>query len=209
LPDTGIHIVYDYVDPGSYIAFRLLRSWREELADPPPVSWTPLELRTPSSSLLDPQDPAWEDLSRFIEGEAREAKIPFRVPRFIPWSRKAHELALHAREEGCFDRIHEAIFRAHFEEGRDIGRVDVLVELAGEQELDPAGARTVLGVDRFLPAVEEARRSLLDRGVRGVPTVETAGRVLEGFPDAAGFLAFLRESGRPSDGRDGDAQNGS
>jgi predicted DsbA family dithiol-disulfide isomerase len=193
-----LHVIHDYVDPGSYLTFRLLEDWAGTLPEPPEVTWTPLELRTPSAGLLDPSDPGWGAMVRFMEEEARGAGIPFRLPHFVPLTRKAHELALHGREKGCFDLVHGAIFRAHFEEGRDIGRVDVLVELAAEAGLDGTEARTVLGVDRFLPAVEEARRSLLARQVRGVPTVEASDRVLEGFPDVAGFRRFLEELTNPS-----------
>lgn len=197
MPSLRLNVIHDYVDPGSYLAFRLLEGWAAALSDPPEVTWFPLELRTPSGGPLDPSDPGWKAMARFLEDEARREAIPFRIPGFIPFTRKAHELALHAKEKGCFPLVHGAIFRAHFEEGRDIGRVDVLIELAAEVGMDGAEARTVLGVDRFLPAVEEARRSLLGREVRGVPTVEAPDRVLEGFPDVAGFRRFLDELTSP------------
>lgn len=200
----GLAVAFDYVDPGSYLVHRHL-----EARSASGVTWVPLELRPPSGSLQDPADPAWVELNRFIEQEARGAGIPFRIPGHVPWSRKAHELALHAGEEGCFHPIHEAIFRAHFEEGRDIGRVDMLVELAAEAGMDASEVRTVLGVDRFLPVLEEARRSLLDRGVRGVPTLEAGGRVLEGFPGTEGLLAFLGEADPSLADGDGNEQNGS
>jgi predicted DsbA family dithiol-disulfide isomerase len=198
MPPLPLHVIHDYVDPGSYLASRLLDDWAGALPEPPEVTWTPLELRTPGSGPMDPSDPGWEAMVRFIQGEARNAGIPFTPPDLVPLTRKAHELALHGAEKGCFDLVHGAIFRAHFEEGRDIGRVDVLVELATDAGMDGAEARTVLGVDRFLPAVEEARRSLLARRVRGVPTVEAPDRVLEGFPDVAGFRRFLEELTSPS-----------
>jgi predicted DsbA family dithiol-disulfide isomerase len=150
-------------------------------------------LRVPSSSGLAPDRARWQEMARFLEEEAAGEGIPIRAPRFIPWTRKAHELALHARQEGCFDAIHEAIFRAHFVDDRDIGRVDTLVEIATEGGLDPGEVRTVLGVDRFAPEIETRRKSLLSRGVRGVPTLEAAGRMLEGFPDVDGFRRFLGE----------------
>lgn len=193
MEDIRIQFVYDYVDPGSYLAFELLERWRSERDDAPPVEWSPLELRPPSKPPLDPDDPEWRSMSEFLEGEAEREGMPLRRPSSIPRTRKAHELALHAREQGCFDPIHAAIFRAHFVEGRDIGRVDVLVEIAEEGELDPAEAKTVLGVDRFLPTVEEVREALLESGVRGVPTVEARGRVLEGLSDVRSFREFLRE----------------
>lgn len=193
MPHPRLHVVYDYVDPGSYLVSELLGRWAEGRAGSPEVTWSPLELRLPGRTPVDPRAPEWERLCGFLESEAREAGVPLRWGGPVPWTRKAHELALHAREKGCFDPIHRAIFRAHFEEERDIGRVDVLLELASGAGLDPGEVRTVLGVDRFRPEIEEIRAGLLERGIPGVPVVEADGRRLEGFPDVEGFRAFLRE----------------
>jgi predicted DsbA family dithiol-disulfide isomerase len=192
-----LQVIYDFVDPGSYLVRELLAAWAATLERPPELAWTPLELRVPGSEPLNLRDPAWAELHRFIAEEAEKAGVPFRTPGAAPWSRKAHELALHAREKGCFDPIQRAIFRAHFAEGRDIGRVDVLLELAAGQGLDPGEVRAVLGVDRFLSAVEESRRELLDRGVRGVPTVVARHGTLEGFPDVESFRKFLQGVAEP------------
>jgi predicted DsbA family dithiol-disulfide isomerase len=192
-----LQVIYDYVDPGSYLVRELLQAWVRSLERPPEVEWTPLELRVPGSEPLSLRDPAWAELHRFMAEEAEKAGIPFRIPGSTPWSRKAHELALLAREKGCFDPIQRAIFRAHFNEDRDIGRVDVLLELAADQGLDPGEVRTVLGVDRFHSAVEKSRRRLLDRGVRGVPTVEAWDGTLEGFTNVESFREFLQGLGEP------------
>jgi predicted DsbA family dithiol-disulfide isomerase len=120
-------------------------------------------------------------------------------PSFIPWTRKAHELALHARERGRFEAIHWAIFEGYFERGGDIGRVDVLVEMAGAHGLREAEVRTVLGVDRFLPAVEEWRREAFAAGIGGVPTVDVGGRRLEGLSSVARLFSFLDDAVRASD----------
>jgi predicted DsbA family dithiol-disulfide isomerase len=122
---------------------------------------------------------------------ARELGIPFLVPDFVPWSRKAHELAMLAGEKGCFAPVHQTLFEAHFVRGLDIGRVDILTGLGQECGLDPAEVRTVLGVDRFGPEVNAIRSDLLREGIRGVPFFHSSGRSLMGFTSAEELTSYL------------------
>jgi predicted DsbA family dithiol-disulfide isomerase len=190
-----LHFYFDFVDPGSYLVHELLE---RRLEDPNAdagigVEWIPLELRPPPTSLLAADDPGWQQMTRTLAREARDLDLPFSPPTLIPWTRKAHELALHAMEvKGRVSRIHSRLFRAHFEKGLDLGRVDVLIALADEVGLDPAEARTVLGVDRFEPAVREARERAARLEIRGVPTLVRRDLRLEGFSGADEVATFLK-----------------
>jgi predicted DsbA family dithiol-disulfide isomerase len=67
--------------------------------------------------------------------------------------------------------VRSAVFAAYFAEGRDIGRIDVLVEIAAGLGLDASETRVVLDVDTFAAAVTgdgaEARRL----GIAGTPAL--------------------------------------
>ncbi|MSR22372.1 MAG: hypothetical protein EXR92_02335 [Gemmatimonadetes bacterium] len=189
-----IEFTFDYVDPGSYLAHRILSRWARGQSRPISVRWTPLELRTPAMPQIDPEEREWSALLAEMESVAQREGILFARPVLVPWTRKAHELALHAREKGHFEEVHDALFDAYFARGLDIGRVDALVELAEGHGLSAAETRTVLGVDRFAPEVETDRRAVIGGGTVGVPTIEAAGRRLEGFESAEDLLAFLREA---------------
>lgn len=191
LEGGALRFVFDYVDPGSYLAAAILDRVARSRVPSLPVEWVPLELRPPPASRPDPGTPEWAGLIDAAGEAAARAGIPFRAPPFIPWSRKAHELALLAAEKGCFERVHQTLFEALFVRGMDIGRVDVLAGLGGECGLDPAEVRTVLGVDRFGPRMDEIRAALLREGIRGVPLLQANGKQLAGFKDAAEVTAFL------------------
>ncbi|CAN5765120.1 hypothetical protein BH23GEM11_BH23GEM11_17840 [soil metagenome] len=172
MPAPLVDIAFDYVDPGSWLILLQLDAGAPGLElDPSAVRWRPLEFRPPDQAPLDPEDAEWKALHDGLRPEAEALGFPLVTPRRVPRTRKAHELAFHARERDRFDAVHRALFRAHFSEGLDLGRVDVLIEVAGTVDLDPAEARTVLGVDRFREAVEAERSALLGAGVRGVPTL--------------------------------------
>jgi predicted DsbA family dithiol-disulfide isomerase len=205
---ADLEVVVDYVDPGSWLTFLHL----EALASSSPglrerIRWRPLELSPPGAPPVDTDTPEWRAMAEALAREARAlgaspSPATLHGPAPLPRSRKAHELAFHARAAGSFDAVHRALFEARFVGGEDLGRVDVLVEIAGRAGLDTAEARTVLGVDRFADAVEEARRELLAGGVRGVPTLRIPERPdaapLEGFGGNDAFVLSLRQLLNPA-----------
>jgi len=202
VPHPRIRFAFDYVDPGSYLTHVLLQRWREAGDAIPEVDWIPLELRPFPETPVTPEEPEWMAMTRAMEEAAQGMEIPFRPPGMVPRTRKAHEAALHALERGCHGELHEALFRGHFVEGKDLGRVDVLVALAEEVGMDGPELRTVLGVDRFLPRVLELRSLALDTGIRGVPTLEFENARLEGFTGVDRLRAFVTRGWTPGSGED-------
>ena len=61
-----------------------------------------------------------------------------------PQSRLAHEAALFAATQGLFDAMNTALFRAFFEDGRDIGDLAELVEIGASIGLNAAELRQAL-----------------------------------------------------------------
>lgn len=200
--DTSpIEFWFDYVDPASWLLEleleRILSNSEAEGsgAPAPEVRRRPLEVVPPPRSLLDPARDPWRAHFGSMEEEARRRGIPLVSPALVPWTRKAHELAFHAAEKGCFPAVHRAIFSGLFRGSRDIGRVDVLVAIAGENGLDRSEVRAVLDVDRFAAAVEAEREVAATRGIRGVPTLVRGRGRLEGLPSEADLEAFLLTGG--------------
>lgn len=187
-PDL-LHLFFDYVDPASFLLEQRIRA-REDSALFPLVL-EPFELRPPPLELLDVQDEGWSAHWDSMASAAEGMGIPLVRPWIVPWTRKAHELAMHAREARRLREIHEAIFRAYLQEGRDIGRIDVLVALAQDHGLDGSAVKPVLDVDRHAESVEKKRTRALELGVRRVPTLLWRGRTLEGYPDPAVLETFL------------------
>ena len=184
------HVIFhfDYVDPACYLLDRALGALAP---DGIALVRRPLELRRPPTPPIDPESEAWRARCAVVRRAAADYGLVVPIPDRVPWSRKAHELALHARAKGCCEAVHAALFRAFFEGGADIGRIDVLVALAEEVGLDATEARAVLDVDRHAAEVERAREAALACGVRGPPTLEAGTARLDGLPDRRGLLRFL------------------
>ena len=121
----------------------------------------------------------------------------------LPWadrertynSRLAQELGKWAEERGKGDEFHSAVFHAYFAEGRDIGKKEVLTDLAGSVGLVKAGAEAVLESRSFRAAVDEDWRLSRERGITAVPTFVLDHGLLVGAQPYQALEGFLRNSG--------------
>ena len=173
---TTLTIYYDYTDPWCYIALYRAR-WLKSETKGLVVQWHPFELRPelPAHGAR-PQNPAF--LRRKIQYDidllARELGVTIRVPDDrVTNSRLALEGSLYARAVGSFDAYHHAIFRGFFEQRRDIGNLDTVVELASEANIDADAMRCALAEHRFIDHVARLRAEAVDLGVAAIPTFVT------------------------------------
>jgi predicted DsbA family dithiol-disulfide isomerase len=189
-----VRFYYDYVDPASFLVERLLgeRERLEGIA----VERIPFETTVPPAPLVSVRSPEWR---RFWSGARElcaEEGVSLAEPRIVPWTRKAHELALHAAEHGKLEDVRRDLFLAFLLEGRDLGRVDVLLDVATRNGLDLTATKAVLDVDRHTEAVAQARADAEREGIRGVPTLLADHGRLEGFRGRSATLAFLDSAAR-------------
>lgn len=103
------------------------------------VEWRAFELRpgTPPEGIprkINPGETA--ELSPNVKRLADEAGLTMRRPWLIANSRPALEAAEFAKAHGRFDAYHLGLFKAYWEEGKDIGNRDVLREVAVASGLD-------------------------------------------------------------------------
>jgi predicted DsbA family dithiol-disulfide isomerase len=134
------------------------------------VVWRAFELRPDPKPTLDPDGEylhtTW---NRSVYPMAAERGMRLKLPPVQPRSRLAFEAVAHAREQGRFDAMHEALFRAFFEEGRDIGNVDVLADIGAASGLDRADLAETLASGRHTASVHEDQQLAYSLGVSGVP----------------------------------------
>ncbi|NJD18498.1 MAG: hypothetical protein FIA95_04350, partial [Gemmatimonadetes bacterium] len=123
--------------------------------------------------------------------EASRLGIRLVEPVLLPWTRKAHALVLHAGAAGVGEAAHRAVFDAVILKGRDGGRVDGLVALAGELGLDAREAKVVLDVDRYAEDVAAGRAQAAGAGVAASPALVCAHGTLQGFHNRDALRTFL------------------
>ncbi|HET7232805.1 MAG TPA: DsbA family protein [Longimicrobium sp.] len=167
-------IFSDFTSPFCHVTEAALRRLEDEgLAAP---RYAAYELYPAPAPL--PASPSADDLEA-ARPLADELGAPLSPPQRVPRTRKAHEAVKLAQEKGAGRAMREALFAAWFGEGRDIGRVDVLVELAQGVGLDPTETHVVLDVDRHAAAVDADQALARRLGITAVPAL-----VVGGGPDA-------------------------
>ena len=184
-----VEVVHDLVCPWCYLGTRrLVRTIRRRpdlLVD---LVWRPF--------LLNPDMPrlgmsrsdyvvrkfGGEDRARRLYtsiteiGRVEGVQFRFDRVRRTPSSVDAHRLVRWAARFGRADGVVEALFAAHFADGRDLGDPAVLAAVAGSCGLDPAAARAMLGTDAELDGVHADNLRAHRLGINGVPCFVVAGR---------------------------------
>ncbi|MCS0500768.1 DsbA family oxidoreductase [Protaetiibacter mangrovi] len=107
---------------------------------------------------------------------------------------KAHQLLHYAKLRGRQLEMKERLLRAYFEEGRHVGRVEDLADLAAELGFDRADVVRSLEADEHLADVREDQQVAQDFGIQGVPFFVIDRKYgVSGAQEAATFAEVLRQ----------------
>jgi predicted DsbA family dithiol-disulfide isomerase len=107
---------------------------------------------------------------------------------------KAHQLIHYAKAHGVQLEAKERLLKAYFVEGRHVGRVADLADLAAEIGLDRDDVLRSLEADEYLAAVHADQQQAVAYGIQGVPFFVVDGRYgVSGAQDAAVFTQVLQQ----------------
>jgi predicted DsbA family dithiol-disulfide isomerase len=189
-PSVMVEIVSDAICPWCYVGKRNFERALAKLPEGMSVSvrWLPFELnpdmpvegvdrRTYRSAKFG----SWEhsrQLDSQVSAAAAQAGLGIRhdLMQRTPNTFKAHRLIWLGGREGVQDRIVEALFSAYFVEGRDIGDVAVLTDIAAHSGIALDRAQAFFAGDEGVEEVAEAALSARSGGISGVPTFVINGR---------------------------------
>lgn len=173
-----VRIYSDYVCPFCFLhetpLYDAVKVVEQERGEAIEVRWMPFELRPEPTPTLKPEGDylrtAWE---RSVYPLAQQMGVEIRLPSVSPqpYSRLAFEGSLYAEDHGKANEYHNAIFRAFFQQDRDIGQVNVLRGVAESVGLDEEKFSAAL--ERRAYREEHARRlrhAVEEVGILSVPT---------------------------------------
>ncbi|WP_037325024.1 DsbA family oxidoreductase [Salinimicrobium terrae] len=114
-----------------------------------------------------------EQARQMLSGATQMAKdvgLDFNLEKSVlANSFKAHKLIQLAKSKGLGNEIEEALFKAYFEEAKNIDDPEVLVNTATSIGLDESEVRQMLESDAFEYEVKQDELEARNIGVRGVP----------------------------------------
>jgi len=128
-------------------------------------------------------------------GNAEDIPYRFDAVTRRPNSFDAHRLVRWAQGQGKGAAAKEALFRAYFNEARDIGNHEVLVDIARSIDLDPEIVADLLKSGADVEATRQEANIFREMGISGVPTYIANRRVaVQGAESAEKLEKFIRHA---------------
>ncbi|HET8727917.1 MAG TPA: DsbA family oxidoreductase [Alphaproteobacteria bacterium] len=174
-----IDIYFDLVCPWCYIGKRRLE--RALAAQPdlkPAIRWQPFQLNpgmprpgmdraTYLAAKFGGPERARQVYAMVADTAARDG-LDLKIDRIVrtPNTLDAHRLVRWSSEPSA---MVEAVFKAYFEDGRDIGDIDVLSDIAAAQGFDPEATRAHLLSEADTDDVQAADAEARRMGIQAVP----------------------------------------
>ena len=131
---------------------------------------------------------------------ADELSLPLGERKKTFNSRLAQELAKWAESKGRGDTFHDAVFRAYFVDGRNIGKVDELVTLARSIGLPAKEAKSALELRTYKEAVDSDWFRSRSLGITAVPTFVVDHQAVVGFQPYESLEQLVKACGAKAKG---------
>jgi predicted DsbA family dithiol-disulfide isomerase len=191
-PDT-VTVYSDYVCPFCYLGRASLAAYQETREEDLRIDWHPFDLRSGKrrpdgsidESVDDGKDDAYYEQARQNVrrlAEQYDVEMDLELAPDVD-SLPAQVVSYYLREHHDYETwlaFDESVFEALWQDGRDVGETDLLVELAAAAGVDPDEVRSALEDE---PLREEVRGRFSDaqqHGVTGVPTFAYDGDAARG-----------------------------
>ncbi|AKU98372.1 2-hydroxychromene-2-carboxylate isomerase/DsbA-like thioredoxin domain protein [Labilithrix luteola] len=192
--NVPVEVTSDFICPWCYVAEHRLAEAAKQVAGTHEVSIKFLPFELNPTMRVEGMDRkayrsgkfgSWE---RSLAMDAHLAEVgkaeglAFNYDRVLvtPNTRRAHRLVGWAQERGDASRLVHQLFYAYFTEGRDIGSLAVLADVAADAGLPRREAETWLSSEGGVREVLELETKSLASGTHAVPRIRIGSFVAEG-----------------------------
>lgn len=170
------------------------------------VEWMPFELRPYPTPTLRPESEYMQRVwAQSVKPLAKRLGLEIELPPISPQphTHLAFEGYHFAKEHGKGNAYHHRVFVAFFQEGKDIGDLDVLTELARDVGLDADAFRVALEARTYREVHQAAlRHAVEEMGITAVPTFVIGPRVFVGLQSKETLERAIAEAEAQAKGGD-------
>ncbi|MBT8087722.1 MAG: DsbA family oxidoreductase [Gammaproteobacteria bacterium] len=178
----SVETIADLVCPFCFIGKRRLDEALKAVQGPTEVSWYPYQLNPtiPEDGLAfedyltqrfgNPSDVA--PVLNYLESEGKSAGINFRFDllRHVPNTLALHQLMQFAESRGVAQTaLAEDLMSAFFEDGKNIGKTDELVDIAGPHGISAADISDAVNSEKLRQMVVSREAQVRSAGLAGIP----------------------------------------
>jgi predicted DsbA family dithiol-disulfide isomerase len=178
-------VVYsDYICPFCYIGFHRIEKLKDKYELE--VEWKPFELHPeiPKGGIVTEKLSFPTDYLKMVMANvqrlADEDGITLRLSKKLPNSQMALFISEFAKRKGKFDEFHKLVFDNYWRDGKDIGDLPLLLDLAESIGLNKNEIMDYIESDDPSNRLKEAGFELRRCGIHGVPTFFIGDEVVVG-----------------------------
>ena len=203
-----IDIVSDVVCPWCVIGFKNLQKAMAELQKEIEfeINWKPYELHPeiPENGYdkklymkqkFGDQTGNFSPYKQIEElGKGLGFEFNFSKSERIPNTFRAHRLLWKAREFDLQSELSEALFEAYFTEGKDIGSIDILSEIAGNLGMNKEKTIKFLESKEGGKETADEEMNFIEKSIGAVPTYFINDKyIIQGGQEPSTFISFLNK----------------
>ena len=192
-----VQVWSDFVCPFCMIAEQPLLEAVQAFGSPVDIEWMPFELRPYPTPTLRPEDSYLQKVwPQSVYPVARRFGVELKLPSVSPqpYTALAWQGYQFARANDRGHPYYDLVLRAFFQEDQDIGRVDVLAQIARRAGLDAVNFEAALQEGHYREAHEQALSTARAQGVSAVPAFRIGQSWLPGVQEAHVLERALREA---------------
>ncbi len=203
-----VEVISDFICPWCFIAERRLKQAAKDAGLSVALSYRPFELNPemPTEGISrktyrSRKFGTWErslQLDQHTQQASKDDPLTINYDKMLvtPNSRKAHRLVLYFKNNKSDkeEAVSDAIFEAYFTHGKDIGKTEILSQLASqfgfEQDEITSYLDSHIGVDIIIQEETE----IVQTGVQGVPEFRIGQLRMSGSQPKSIMISFLEQA---------------
>jgi predicted DsbA family dithiol-disulfide isomerase len=194
-----ITVFSDYICPFCYIGIETLRKVQPQVP-PFTLEWKGFQIHPeyPATGIPAEQRIAQHGQQRYaaiwrnILSLAEGIGLQMNPPRVLTNSSLALEATEYAKEQGKEEVFSRAVYQAYFQQGQNIGDLDVVLSLAEQAGLNPYEIQDHLRAGTYSTHIQAAQQEAHRLGVSGVPTFIVGPAQIVGAQSPEVFVSMLK-----------------
>jgi len=195
-----LEVFTDYVCPWCYLGDNRTKKLKHDYDITVQLVHFPLHPETPSEgrTLQDLFSCGPEEISAKntrMKGLMQAEGLPYNERSHTYNSRLAQEIGTWAETQTGGNAIHDKFFHAYFVDRRNVGDIEVIIDIVKSVGLDVVEAQAVIDERRFKDAVDADWAKSGSYGVTGVPTYVSNGQGLVGAQPYVGLQQLMATVG--------------